>query len=80
MPTVRKATNAAELGGALARARRDAGLTQQQLVDRAGFDRAYLSRLESGLATEQIQRLFLVLRELDLELAICARDDARGER
>ena len=76
MPTTLRAANPTELGGALARARRDAGLTQQELADRAGFDRAYLSRMESGLATEQVQRLFLVLRALHLELAVSPRRQA----
>jgi hypothetical protein len=32
--------------------------------------------MESGLATEQVQRLFLVLRELHLELAVSPRRQA----
>lgn len=38
------------------------------------MDRTYLSRLEHGLATEQIKRTFAVLRELGLELTIQERD------
>lgn len=38
----------AQVGRNLARLRSEAGLTQQQLADRVGADREYISRCETG--------------------------------
>jgi transcriptional regulator with XRE-family HTH domain len=70
------AANPIQLGRVLAGARRESGLTQQQLADRVYVDRSYLARMESGLATEQVARTFAVLRELGLELRVVAKADA----
>lgn len=61
------------LGSALAQFREQDGLTQAQLADRAGIHRPYLSKLETGKATSQTERLFRVLRRLDLELVVRRR-------
>lgn len=61
------------LGRALAHFRDDAGLTQEQLAARSGLHRPYLSQLEQGRATRQTERLFRVLRRLDLELVVRRR-------
>ncbi|MFK5634280.1 helix-turn-helix domain-containing protein [Ornithinimicrobium sp. LYQ103] len=37
-----------DLGAAVRRARREAGLSQQALADRAGVSRQWLSRMEAG--------------------------------
>lgn len=47
-----------------------AGLTQAQLAQRAGMDRQYLSELENGLETEQLRKLFSVLRALKLNIIV----------
>ncbi len=64
-----RVSNHAELGRALARMRQSSGLTQEQMAARIGIHRRYLVRMENGLATEQVQRIFAVLRESGYELA-----------
>lgn len=62
------------LGTALAHVRRQAGLTQDALARKAGLHRPNLSQLERGKATAQTERLFRVLRRLDLELVVRRRE------
>jgi len=69
--------------GEVIRAARDAnGVTQAELAEAAGLHRSYLSNLERGIATDQTERLFRVLRRLGLEIridvpvAVDASDDA----
>jgi transcriptional regulator with XRE-family HTH domain len=69
-----RAQNVTELGRALARARASRGLSQQALAAKLQMERAYLSRMEGGLATEQMKRTFAVLRELGMELVIQERN------
>lgn len=64
----------ASLGAALAHFRGQVGLTQDALARKAGLHRPYLSQLERGKATAQTERLFRVLRRLDLELVLRRRD------
>lgn len=61
------------LGVALSHFRQKAGLTQDALARKAGLHRPYLSQLERGKATTQTERLFRVLRRLDLELVLRRR-------
>ena len=63
----------ASLGAALRHFRQRAGLTQAALADKAGLHRPYLSHLEQGRSTAQTDRLFRVLRRLDLELVLRRR-------
>ncbi|MHB8246489.1 MAG: helix-turn-helix domain-containing protein [Acidimicrobiales bacterium] len=65
-----RASNTTELGAALAKLREHAQLRQEDLADLAGLRREYISRMESGLATEQLKNLFAVLRSLHYELAL----------
>jgi transcriptional regulator with XRE-family HTH domain len=58
------------LGIALSEARRSAGLTQLELSDRIGVDRSYLSEMENGKETEQLRRLFQVLRKLNIKMLL----------
>jgi transcriptional regulator with XRE-family HTH domain len=67
------AGNPTELGKALARLRQRAGLRQEDLAERAGIRREYLSKIESGHATEQLRSLFTILRALGYELAVVER-------
>jgi len=62
--------NAAALGAALRHFRKEAGLTQQELADRVGLQRSYLSELEVGKETEQVRRLFQVLRQLGVRITL----------
>ena len=60
----------ASLGDAVRHYRTEAGLTQAQLAERAGIQRSYLSEPESGKETEQVRRLFRVLRQLDVRMML----------
>ncbi len=68
-----RAANPSELGRALALARRSKGFKQEALAVRLGCQRTYLTRMEAGLSTAQIQRTFAFLRELGFELAVVQR-------
>ena len=54
--------------------RTEAGLTQAQLAEKAGIQRSYLSELEGGKETEQVKRLFGVLRQLGVRLTLDKAD------
>jgi HTH-type transcriptional regulator/antitoxin HipB len=58
------------LGSALQHYRRRSGLTQLELARRAGINRTYLSELEQGPDTEQLRRLFRVLKQLGLRMSV----------
>lgn len=60
----------ASLGDAIRHYRREAGLTQAQLAEQAGIQRSYLSELEGGKETEQVRRLFGVLRQLGVRMTL----------
>ena len=68
-----RAAAPAELGAALARIRRLHGLRQEDLAEQAGLRREYVSKMESGLATEQLRSLFTALRALGYELELVER-------
>jgi serine/threonine protein kinase len=70
----RRVADPIQLGRVLAAARRERGLTQQQLADRMYLDRTYLARMENGLATEQVRRTLIALRELGFELRVVNAD------
>jgi len=53
--------SSSELGAALARARREAGLDQDQLAQWAGMTREYVSELERAAHATKLDRLFGVL-------------------
>lgn len=63
-------------GHRLAHFREQAGLTQESLAKKAGLHRPYLSQLERGKSTAQTERMFRVLRRLDLELVVRRRADS----
>ena len=54
--------------------RTEAGLTQAQLAEKAGIQRSYLSEMESGKETEQVKRLFGVLRQLGVRMTLDKAD------
>jgi DNA-binding XRE family transcriptional regulator len=58
------------IGAAIRHYRKEAGLTQQQLADRAGIDRTYLSRLERGHETEQVRHIIELLRQLGVRATL----------
>lgn len=64
----------ADLGVAIAEARRAAGLTQVELAERAGLDRTYLARLEAGLSVLLLDRTLRLLRRLDATVVVTFPD------
>jgi transcriptional regulator with XRE-family HTH domain len=46
-----------------------AGLTQEQLADRAGMHRTFVGRLERGQSSLRVERLFDLAAALGVELA-----------
>ncbi len=62
--------NAKTLGGALQDARRSAGMTQLEMAKRIGVDRSYISEMENGKETEQLLRIFQILRELGMRMTL----------
>ena len=75
-PTMQwRVANSTELGKAVARVRRQAGLTQQQLANQTRVPRTYLAKMESGLSTEQVKRTFALLRDLGYELLVIPKED-----
>jgi transcriptional regulator with XRE-family HTH domain len=64
----------ASLGDAIRHYRTAAGLTQEQLAKKAGLQRSYLSELESGKETEQVRRIFRVLRHLGVRMTLDKAD------
>jgi transcriptional regulator with XRE-family HTH domain len=75
MSTEGKATtwrvrSAADLGRAIAGARRRRGLTQEVLAHDLGIERSYLSQLENGEETLALERSLRALRRLGAEVSI----------
>ncbi len=62
--------DASMLGRALAEHRRRQGLTQARLAAVLGTHAPMLSHIEQGHATAQLDLVFLILRELGLELQV----------
>ena len=58
------------LGAAIRHYRKEAGISQAELAERAGLNRTYLSNLESGQETEQVRRILLVLRQLGVRMTL----------
>lgn len=61
------------LGRAVKAARRQAGLTQAELAERARATRYAITLLEAGHETRAIEQLFDVLAALGLELTVRRR-------
>lgn len=70
--------SAADLGAAIADARRDTGLTQQELARRAGISRPYLAQVEHGRTSRLLELLFDLLRLVGLELVVRRREPQDG--
>ncbi len=61
---------AASFGQAIRHYRKQAGLSQEELAERVGMHRVYLSRLEAGGGTQQLQRILVILRELGIKVTL----------
>lgn len=64
----------ASVGAAIRHFRKQAGLTQADLAERAGINRMYLSRLEGGHETEQLRNIFRVLGQLGVRATLRHED------
>ncbi len=64
----------ASLGQAIRHYRTQAGLTQAELAEMTGLQRSYLSELEAGKETKQLQRLLRVLRRLGVRMTLDEAD------
>ncbi|GAA1768716.1 helix-turn-helix domain-containing protein [Agromyces humatus] len=62
-----------ELGGAVHDRRVELGLTQAQLAERANVTREWVVRLEGGKPRVQMDRVFDLLRALDVEVVLHAK-------
>jgi HTH-type transcriptional regulator / antitoxin HipB len=58
----------ADLGTAIRSARLARGWTQDQLAERAGVSRRWVSEMEGGKSTAQIGKILVALEALDIEL------------
>jgi len=75
-------TTVRDVGAAVRAARRSAGLSQQELADRAGVPRQWVSRLETGVnAAAELRKLLDVLAALRLamELVPAAQPNDEGD-
>ena len=70
IPTIR---NAKQLGTALARMRKESGLTQSALAERAGIKQPTISEIESSRGNPLQSTFFRILSALDLELTVQRR-------
>jgi len=68
---IRKGT---DLSAALAAGRRQLGLSQAELAERAGVTRDYIGDLESGELGMRVTRLLRVLGELGAEISLTLPD------
>jgi transcriptional regulator with XRE-family HTH domain len=66
---------AADLGRAIAGARRRRGWTQERLAQELGIERSYLSQLESGASTLALERSLQALRRLGADVNVTLRGD-----
>lgn len=62
-----------QIGEAIRRFRRQRGLTQQQLADKAGCSIMYVSNLERGKTTAELGIALRILDVLDVELTLADR-------
>lgn len=69
---------AADLGAAIGDARRDAGLTQQELARRVGISRPSLAQVEHGRTSRLLDLVFDLLRVVDLEIVVRRRGGHDG--
>jgi HTH-type transcriptional regulator/antitoxin HipB len=64
----------ASLGAAIRHYRTAAGLTQAELAELTGLQRTYLTELERGKETEQLKRIFRILRRLGVRMTLDEAD------
>lgn len=75
-----KIESAADVGRLVRQTRQAASLTQQELADRVGTTRQWVSRLEQGHHTPTMNTVLIALSVLGLEMAAMHRLLPRGPR
>lgn len=65
-----------EIGQHIRQARTEAGLTQEQLAERAHLDRVSVVRIETGVISARLDRLVLIAMALEVPLAHLVRDES----
>lgn len=64
-----KVTSAESLGRILQQARLLRGLSQRELAERLGTTQRYIWEIEAGKPSIFMERLFAMMREIDVELS-----------
>lgn len=67
-------TGAAQVGQVLRGMRRELGLSQAQVGQRVGLAQKEISKMETGSSRTSLERLFLFLSALQLEIVIRPRE------
>lgn len=66
-----KVNNVSELSHALKKSREDMGLSQRQLMKKAGVGNATISRLEAGVNENiEVETMFSLLNALNLKIEL----------
>ena len=65
-----KVRTGADLGAAVAEARRARSLTQLELADSVNLDRTYLARIEAGISVQMLDRTLRLLHRLGAEVTV----------
>jgi transcriptional regulator with XRE-family HTH domain len=68
-----KVTSAESLGRILQQARMLRGLSQRELAERLGTTQRYIWEIEAGKPSIFMERLFTLMREVDVELSATIR-------
>lgn len=63
-----------DLGRAVAELRQRRGLTQDELAERAGLTRTYLSKIESGRSVSLLEHQLRLLRRLGADIVVSIDD------
>jgi transcriptional regulator with XRE-family HTH domain len=67
--------NASAIGAAIKDLRRARGVSQASLAMAVGINRTYLSNLEQGRFSEQLERLFAILKHLGTQVTLTLNDE-----
>jgi len=62
-------TSGKSFSQALREARQEKGISQEELADRAGLHRTYISQIERGLKSPSLRSLEQIAQALDLSIA-----------
>ena len=66
-------TMSLDVAGLIRRVRREADLSQRELAERLGTTQRYIWEIEAGKPSIFMERLFAMMREVDVELSATIR-------